>query len=413
MKRLRIALCILILALLVPLLLHARQVLPMDPRPLVAEKYAGWSGVLRLWVFEGWPCGGGTFAPWLNRCIAGFEKRHPGVYVQPRYVDAGAFALLNDSGALPPDMILFPPGLLDSPEGLLPLETPDGLRPALIQSGSRNGSLYAAPVAMGGYAWAWNAELLDRLPDTWRDSGATLAVPEPEDWRRWDAALLALCSGRYGEGSGEAGGEPDDPAPLGVDLGLVEDATPVPEATPTPDPGDTLPRRLPEGFQYDGDAWRHFINGEAAAMPVTQREVRRLQRLAEQGRGPDWRLSPGDAAFTDQLLSLAIVDREDAAEQRSLCVEFLACLLSDEAQGALHSVGAFSVTGAPSGYDAGDPLAAMEVGLRREGLAAPNSLDAGWPDGAEKIVREFISDSGDAPELWRRFKAMLGQKAND
>ena len=40
------------------------QVLPLDRQPLIEKKYAGWSGVLRLWVFEGWPCGsGGRISP--------------------------------------------------------------------------------------------------------------------------------------------------------------------------------------------------------------------------------------------------------------------------------------------------------------------------------------------------------------
>jgi len=53
MRKVRILACLTALALLVPLWLHARRILPLDTRPLVAEKYAGWRGVLRLWVFEG------------------------------------------------------------------------------------------------------------------------------------------------------------------------------------------------------------------------------------------------------------------------------------------------------------------------------------------------------------------------
>ena len=85
MKKGRFALLLLGLALLFPLLTHARRVLPMDSRPLVAAKYAGWSGVLRLWVCDD---GGPSVTGWLNRCIAQYEKRHPGVYVQPEQVEA-------------------------------------------------------------------------------------------------------------------------------------------------------------------------------------------------------------------------------------------------------------------------------------------------------------------------------------
>ena len=115
MRKLRNVLCLVCLALLAPALVLARRALPQDSRALVAKKYAGWSGVLRLWIFEGWQPGDGT-ALWLNRCIAGYERRHPGVYVQPQDEDAGAIASFRDSGILPPDLLLFPPGLLDGAE---------------------------------------------------------------------------------------------------------------------------------------------------------------------------------------------------------------------------------------------------------------------------------------------------------
>ena len=109
MRKLRGTLCLFSLLLLIPALLFARHILPIDTRPLVAEKYAGWSGVLNLWIYESWPCGHGSFSPWLNQCIAGFERVHPGVYVQPQFVDDGAITSMKDSGILPPDMLLFPP----------------------------------------------------------------------------------------------------------------------------------------------------------------------------------------------------------------------------------------------------------------------------------------------------------------
>ena len=412
MRKLRSLLCLACLVMLVPLLLQARERLPVDPQPLVAEKYAGWSGVLRLWVFEGWPSGDGGISPWLNRCIAGFERGHPGVYVQPRFVDDGAITSLNDSGILPPDMVLFPPGLLDDPAGLMPLEPSAKLRLSLSDCVRWGQKVYAVPVAMGGYLWAWNAALLDALPDSWRESDAPLSVPAPERWRRWDAALLALCSGRYSEAGNDGNASADIMLP-GLDLGLSGAQTPAPSPTPIPDDLSLLPRRLPKDFQYDADAWRHFINGEAAAMPVTQREIRRLQALSNQGKGPDWRLARGDAAFTDQLLCLAVVDQRDAATQQALCVEFLDHLLSDECQQALHFASAIAVTDAGSGYTQDDPLATLEAALQADGLTAPRCFGTGWIGEAEGIVRNFISDSGEAPFLWRHLRTILGENPNN
>lgn len=383
------ALCLAALALLLPL---ARRALPVDTRPLVAEKYAGWSGVLRLWVCEGWTPGSGSLSGWLNACAARFERAHPGVYVQPIVVDADALASMSDSGIARPDLILFPPGLLDGPTGLTPLEAPGNLREALADAGRWGGATYAVPVALGGYLWAWDAARLDALPDMWADGG--LAVPAPEPWRRWDAALLALCAGLRG-------GEAEAPAPElpGLDLGLAAAAT------------ADRSRRLPEGFDWDADAYRHFTNGEAAATLVTQREVRRLESLSGQGRGPDWRLSPG-GAFTDQLLYLAIPERPEGDPRPSLCAALVDWLLSEDCQGTLARAGAFAVTDAPSGYAPGDALLALDAALREDALIVPNAFDRTWPSDAEAIVRKFADGTADAASLWPALAARLKQNPN-
>lgn len=404
-------LCALCLALLVPMAICAARFLPPDTRTLVAEKYAGWSGVLRLWVVEGWAEGSPGFPAWLNRCASRFEKRHPGVYVQPRFVDAGAVAAMNDSGIPRPDMLLVPPGLLSSPEGLLPLTAPESLRASLARCGAWGTAIYAVPVAMGGYLWAWNTGQLDALPNSWRDAGAVPAALPPETWLHWDAALLALCAGRYPDAQGETTGDGVPTLP-GMDLGLAPVRTPAPTATPVPEEGVLLPCRLPDGFQFAADAWQQFINGEAAAMPVTQREVRRLQALSDRGRGPDWRLSPGAAAFTDQLLCLAIVDGPDRDEQAALCAEFLATLLDDDSQKTLCRAPAFGVTLAPSGYDAADPLSVVDDTLRAPGLRIPNCFDGKWPGACAGIVRKFIDGAGEAWQLWPLLADRLSENPN-
>ena len=408
MKKGRFALLLLGFALLFPLLLHARRVLPMDSRPLVAAKYAGWSGVLRLWVYEGWPSGSGGLTGWLNRCAAGFEKCHPGVYVQPQAVDAEAIAGFAGSGILPPDMLLFPPGLLDSPEGLAALDISEALREPLRRCGVWNGTTFAAPVAMGGYVWACNTALTDGVPADWRSAGLSPAVAEREDFRHWDAALLAMCAGRSAQAApGDASPEMELP---GIDLGLAGSAKPAPTAAPEP-AGALLPCRLPEGFGFDDDAWRHFAGGEAPALLATQREVRRLEALSGQGGGPDWRLAAGAAEFTDQLLCLGIVDKGDA-ERRALCEAFLDWLLSADCQGDLASAGAFAVTDAPSGYGPGDALALLDASLRDPGLVVPNCLDKSWPDATKNIVRDFVVGEGDSRAQWRALAVRLRENPN-
>ena len=408
MRKLRSALCALCLLMLIPMALHARRILPLDRQPLIAEKYAGWSGVLRLWIYEGWQPGNGSLSAWLNRCVAGFEKRHPGLYIQPEYVAADALSDFLDSGILPPDMLLFPPGLLDTPKGLAPLAPVQGVRPAFAGVGAWGSGIYAIPIAAGGYLFARNTSMLNALPRSWQDSDAVLAVPPPERWRHWDLALLSLCS----LPSPPAAGTTPEPVLPGLDLGLVPDAVPTPAPSATANPGEPTPCHLAEDFEYDENAWLSFINGQAAALTVTQREIRRLQSLADQGRGPDWALS-GACLYTDQILCLALVDRDEGDPRPDLCREFLEYLLDPACQGILEMAGAFSVTDALSGYRQGDPLLQMEQALRSDALCVPGCFDKDRFDEAEEIVRKFISGTGNAASYWRNAREVLIEIPND
>lgn len=392
MRKLRTLLCLLILALTIPAAIHLKGALPPDTQPMIEKKYGGWSGVLRLWVCEDWPVGAGSATGWINRCVASFEKRHPGVYVQPEAVDAGA---LSAQGLLPPDLVLFPPGAADTA-----LFAPLAFDPPLREGLPRDPR--AAPVLLGGYLWAYNAGMIDRIPDSWRDTGLSVAAPDDDPAHLWSAALLALCSSKYSAADDRA-----TDAPQGeIELGLSRDR---PEETPVPAPSEgALSCRLPDDFE-PGDAWNTFINGAAAAMPVTAREVRRLEALSDQGVGPDWRLAAaGDAAFTDQVLYIGAINQENA-DRLTLCRAFIAHLLSDECQAELHRVGAFAVTGADSGYPAGDNLRAMEALLRQKPLLIPAPFDAGWRQDAAGIVRDFWRDDREPAAILGLLARRIGQ----
>ena len=140
LKKLRTAVCLMLLGLMVPAIVLVRGGLPLNVQPLIEKKYGGWAGTLRLWVYEGWSPGAGSAALWLNGCVSSFEKAHPGVYVQPEYVDAGALRDLGRDGILPPDMALFPPGVLESGEAFLPLDAPESFRGPLREIGGGRAS---------------------------------------------------------------------------------------------------------------------------------------------------------------------------------------------------------------------------------------------------------------------------------
>ena len=376
MRKARAIVCLMILILTIPTAYHLRRQLPPDTMPMIEKKYGGWAGVLRLWVCDDPSPGSDSLAAWLNRCISAYDKRHPGVYIQPEYVDSTA---LTADGLMPPDLALFPPGAIDD-DRLIPLDIRPALRPGLLWDDR------AVPVLMGCTVWAYNTARLDDIPRSWRDAGVSPAAAPDQA-----APLLALCSSRYSENTASE-------APRGeIELGLFEDNS---ENAPTPAPSEGgLSCRLPQGFRFTDDAWRQFINGEAAATPVTPREIRMLSNLSAQGKGPDWRLAlTGQAMFTDRLLYIGAFD-QDSDEKLTLCREFAAHLLTDACQQALHRVGAFAVTGASSGYPVGDALGRVEQMMSGLPVIAPAPFDDDWQTDADEIVRKFIDDDGDPAAL--------------
>ena len=345
MKKWRNGICALLLLALIPLVLHAAGALPPDARDEVAEKYAGFSGVLRVWVCEGWT-DGAAFAGWLNESFARFEREHEGVYVEAIYVDEAALGDLSGSGVRPPDAILFAPGMAVDAGALAPLgEAP--VREALRACGGG----YAVPVALGGYAWAAVGETpVDRR-------ALAAAAPDDEPYRCWSAATLALCALEPGEA------EIEDP---GIDLGL------------------------PASAAAEGEG--------GSAEPVTQREIARLERLREQGRGEDWRIE-GAAAFTDQALMMSVV--ANGGERQALAEALALRLLEPDCQTALSSRGMFGVTGEPSGYAANSPYLPIDQALRGDGLIVAPAFSNAWRVRAADALEAYASGEGDAGALLR------------
>ena len=325
-------------------------------------RYGGWAGVLRLWAFEGWQCGSGSLAAWLNDRVAAFEKRHGGVYIQLTMVDEETLRGFTSEAVGAPDMLLFPPGLLDSLEGLLALPDDWPLREGLEVCGKAGDCRYALPVAIGAYGIACNRAMLDGLPADWRalpekpasGSGATwLSWPEDSAYLRWSRAMDDLLTPAP---EGEEAREP--PVGEGLDLGL-----PVSGGAAV----------LPNSFQPLDSVFARFARGEIAAMPVTQREIARLRLLSESGRAPDWAVAARASAYTDQIALLAATDcaRRNSEERQALCLAFAALLLSDESQARLAGSRAFTAIEAPPLYAGMEGMAQLEAGLAGLTLDAP------------------------------------------
>ena len=337
MRKILTSICILMLAALFPAAMMVSRDLPADTRTYIESKYAGWNGVLQAWICSRWSTGSG-FISWLNGCAADFEKNRDGVFIEFTPVDENALRDMRTSGIPMPDMIFFSPGMLNSDTGLLTLESTNNLRKEFRDFES------CLPVAMGGYIWVYNRALCAKpvgLPQ--------MMLPD-DDGRRFSTALETLME--------TASEEEMEIEPPGLDLGL-------PAASLMPNTSTSA------------EALEAFINGEISHTIITQKELARLVRLQESGRGPDWDChAAGSSAWGDQLLLAAIPVQADgrSPERSELCREFIDQLTGSEAQAELTRAGAFSVSGAMI-YPAHSPYADLDALLssRRLELPAPFS----------------------------------------
>jgi len=378
MKRIVQAVSWLIAIVLIALSPFFAALLPSSRHSLVHRSLSSWSGVLRIWKCEGWQSGSGSLTPWLNACVAAFEKRHPGVYIQISDVSAETLRAFSSDELNPPDAVIFAPGMLESPESLLPLSTVFSLKPSLRKTGFCQGAQYAVPIAMGGYALAVNTRLMPETPENWSDHSSEETVilhcPKDSDYLSWSAALLALFSGS------SAPMQENVPIGDGVNLGLPDLApSPTPDAVRTEPRENALPQTLPDAFRKEASVYSLFTSGKAAAIPVTQREIVRLNALSESGKAPDWRIETMGLPFSDQLSFFSVVNypRKDAADRQRLCADFLSLLLSEEMQKKLTSVRAFPVFPV-SGLYSSAPFAYLEQALASDLLIAPCAFGSKW-----------------------------------
>ena len=394
--------CFILLFILMTSLTLLHGILPWRTYDLTAEKYSGWSGVLRVWVYEGWSPGIST---WLNRCASSFEKSREGVYVQIQSADISAISSICENGVIPPDIIIFPSGTIDAPEHLVPIYLSEEVRPSLKNTGTYAGIPYACPIAIGGYAWAYNREFISSVPATWEESDASISVSNETDANHWPAAVLFLCS----EMNKFDNRHNIEPRSLDLDLGLAPDDEEYSESIEDPSPiSEIVYCQLPEDLIFSDDAFSDFLSGRISVTPVTQQQVKRLESLSDQGKGPDWKIqTTGSMSYTDQIMYASLVDRRENSEKQSLCTSFIYHLLSEDCQSEIFRAGAFSVTSAFSGYDNHDPMRIMEEALRDRPLYAEPAFNRKNNSSLELIVRKFYENGGYSRELDSEIRSLL------
>lgn len=323
MKRIFLAFLAFVLAILG---IYAAEKLPADRTDLIEEKYRTWSGVIRIWTVEG----SGT-AAWLNGSAAAIEKTYEGVYVNVQEVPAQAIAGFRDTGINPPDIIIYPAGLVTDDAGLAPITAAYSLRRGLTQSA------YAAPVLARPRFIIYDASAMDALPPDLYET--TIACAEGDL-----NALTALCTGlRHSDGETQA-------LP-GVDLGLGGDtgATPAPE-------GDVA-CRTGAGLIITENPRQAFLEDQVDAFVGGIDDVLRLADAS------GWAAAvTGEYTYITDMTMCSIIARDDG--RMEICRAYVDQLLGAGQSGAAQARAVPVVTGTAAW--SGDPaMAAPEAALER------------------------------------------------
>ncbi len=343
--------------------LNARGVVRLQ-RPEVAPKPQ--RQVLRVWVIEGWI---GSTA-WLEKQGAVFERAHPGVNLRIRRAQAEE---LMSPGAVPPDVVLFAPGVMDAPDTLLaPLAGALPVRDELAVAGRWRGQQYGVPVAMGGYAMLVNSARIapsERgilLEETLRAAAKPQKGKQPAQYALACAAdgALAYPTALLAVGGALSGGWPQGMLALKQDGVLPKDFVAC-----TPD-----------------KAYSDFVSGQVSALLATQREIRKFHALVGAGKGFDAWTQVASQPMTDQLLLCGIVGGQADDARETLCAAWLTQLTGADAQQALTGYGLFPVRGDVAGYDPGEAttLYRMQQVLAGPELLVPNAFD--WAAQRESLA---------------------------
>jgi len=141
----RIFLCIAVIFCVITGIFFSKK-LPADTDKLIEKKYDRWAGVIRVWAAES--CGTGG---WLTAVAGIAEKQNEGVYINIQTVPDEAIAGLASSGVNPPDIIVYPAGLISGSSLLSPITASYPLRDGIRQSA------YAAPVLVRSLFWIYDS----------------------------------------------------------------------------------------------------------------------------------------------------------------------------------------------------------------------------------------------------------------
>lgn len=318
------------------------------------------SGVLRLWICEEASAAPSGLSAWLNAESARFEKANDGIYVQVTPVSRKTLSSFSYAANLPPDMVVFTPGVLDNSSGLLPVKGCEEIRKELINY--ENG--LCTPIAMSPSCWAVRSGG-EAIPL----SGKALLVEKSDA----AGALHAMLS--------DASEAVIPPKRSGIDLGL-----PIPEEKADSfiieKSGEIIPG---PGSKVLENARSAFLKGEGDALFVSGKTLRHLINASF-----DFSLIAAGSLYIDNLSLFSITDTPNG-EKLAACIRFFEHLLSKEAQLRLSQYGAFSVLSDIRLYTARQYYSDMEEILSVSQIIPSRAFDPIGKEQAPALLSDVFS----------------------
>lgn len=317
--------------------------------PRVSRMDAGVPGLdsrqrtlLRIWVVSS-PGGGQN---WLNQQLREWQKQHPAVMTYLRSVTPD---VLLDPNAIQPDILLFMPGALEKPAGLLaPVDAPGSIREELLRCCQQKDVQFAIPLCWGGYVLAIDSTLEPGSASTPAPApllGKPSAAAEPPGAMPYplEAARASACPLQCPAGA----------ALFSLCTLLAPDERPP----------------LPPGFATLDTAavYAAFRSRACSTAMLTTGQATAFTSLTSAGKGFPFRIMVPDGIVTDQVWLAGVTpDAGSAAE------ELLRFLVSADAQKALSAQGLHTVRDDLRLYSAG--FSAETEAAGRRSLQAINAF---------------------------------------
>lgn len=303
--------------------------------------------LLRIWVVNA----PGGAQNWLKAQLRRFEKQHPGVSTYLRTVTADA---LTEPETVLPDVVLYMPGDLTSPEGLfLPLSgemtaRESGLiREELLRCGRWRGEQVGLPLCWGAWVLAIDSAIepgsavtpapttLLGKPAATADASATAEPGYP-----LDAAAQTACALQ----------SPGGAALFTLHL-LLDERPPLPETF---------------GTLTSADVYAAFQRRQCATAMLTTGQATAFAGLTSAGSGFPFRIMTAEEVITDQVWLASVT--ADAPREAALLLSYLA---SAEAQKTLSAQGLHTVRDDLTLYTVG--MSAQVEQSARRALSAINA----------------------------------------